>query len=257
MYFCLIKTPFIMKKLSLLFFLVFVLASMMQAQVTVKINEFMASNATIISDPYGEYDDWIELYNYGNDTVDIGGFYMTDKLDNPSKHRILAGYEETKIPPKGYLVLWADNDTLQDGPLHLKFKLSASGEAIGLFAPNGITPIDTIVFGQQITDISYGRYPDGNDYWVFFNYPTPGASNSLVNIEENAINKMTLKVFPNPAQGNVISFSHPISFELFNMGGKLISSYQNKNSLNISNLPNGQYLISTIDGEKIKFIVNH
>ena len=27
------------------------------------INEFMADNGTTITDPAGEYDDWIELYN--------------------------------------------------------------------------------------------------------------------------------------------------------------------------------------------------
>ena len=29
---------------------------------TIKINEFMASNATTVSDPFGGFDDWIELW---------------------------------------------------------------------------------------------------------------------------------------------------------------------------------------------------
>ncbi len=37
--------------------------------------------------------------------------------------------------------------------------------------------IDQITFGEQTTDISYGRYPDGADNWQFFAVPTPEASN--------------------------------------------------------------------------------
>ena len=38
------------------------------------INEFLASNSSIL-DPQGESDDWIELYNYGDTAMDLGGMY--------------------------------------------------------------------------------------------------------------------------------------------------------------------------------------
>ncbi|HLB74410.1 MAG TPA: hypothetical protein VJJ98_10360, partial [Sedimentisphaerales bacterium] len=41
------------------------------------INEFLASNSNGATDPQGEDDDWIELYNRGEDAVDVGGMYMT------------------------------------------------------------------------------------------------------------------------------------------------------------------------------------
>ena len=62
--------------------------------------------------------------------------------------------------------------------MHVKLKLSGSGEQIGLFAPNGTTVIDSLTFGEQTTDVSYGRYPDGSDNWQTFTTPTPGTSNN-------------------------------------------------------------------------------
>jgi len=221
---------------------------------TIKINEFMASNATTISDSFGDFDDWIELYNYSHDTVDIGGLYITDKLDIPTKHQIPVGFAETKIPPKGYIVLWADNDSLQNGPLHLNFKLSATGEALGLFATDGFTAIDSLSFGQQITDISYGRFPDGNDNWVFFNYPTPNASNSLTTIEDKDAHQ-TLFLFPNPVVNNVIYFSTPIDFQLVNLNGLVLSSYTQATSLQTHTFAKGYYFIITKQGEKIKILI--
>ena len=47
---------------------------------TLVINEFMASNSNCIQDPQGQYDDWVELYNYGTDAIDVGGIYLTDNL---------------------------------------------------------------------------------------------------------------------------------------------------------------------------------
>ena len=221
---------------------------------TIKINEFMASNATTIADEYGEYNDWIELYNYGTDTVNIAGFYMTDTLGNTNKEQIPTGYALTKIPPGGYLILWADNDTLQDAANHLKFKLSASGEQIGLYAPDGITPIDTLTFGQQITDISYGRYPNGNNTWMYFNFPTPGASNSILSIN-NIAPKDNLIVFPNPSTNNVVYFNKAIDFSLYNATGLLINHYLKTTQLKTDILPQGMYFIVLDDGAQEKIII--
>ncbi len=221
---------------------------------TVKINEFMASNSTTIADPYGDYEDWIELYNYGTDTVDVGGLFITDKLDQPMRHRIPAGYEETKIPPQGFLLLWASNDTLKNGLFDLDFRLSMSGEAVGLFALDGATPIDTIVFGQQVTDISYGRYPDGSDNWVFFNFPTPGTSNSILNVENlNGFNEPVV-AYPNPVTDGSISFSEKISFNMYDAQGKFMGTYTDILKLNTKGLRNGYYFIKTYCGQNIKFM---
>ena len=49
------------------------------------INEFLASNSTVIANDVGEFDDWVEIYNVNPFPTDIGGMYLTDDLGNPTK----------------------------------------------------------------------------------------------------------------------------------------------------------------------------
>lgn len=145
------------------------------------INEFMADNDTFIEDPDQPfaYEDWVELYNGSPVTVDLSGMYLTDDLSSPQKYQIPPG---VTIPAGGYLVFWTDDDVSQ-GPLHTNFKLSVSGESIGLYDSDalGNMPINTLTFGPQTTDISQGRCPDGSDTWVFFSVATPGTANEPCN----------------------------------------------------------------------------
>jgi len=147
------------------------------AETTLVINELMASNSTTIQDPQNQYDDWIEIYNYGADAVDMGGMYLTDNLSDTTKWRIPANNPAlTTIPAGGFLLIWADNDTTDAG-LHANFKLGADGEEIGLFESDGVTQIDSVTFGEQTGDISFGRLPDAADYWQAFGSPSPEAQN--------------------------------------------------------------------------------
>ena len=143
-----------------------------QASKAVVINEFMASNTATLADPDGQFDDWIELYNTSSQPVDMVGMYLTDDLANPAKWQFPEG---TTISSHGYLLIWADGDTLSAG-LHAGFSLSAGGEELGLVNRDG-TLIDSIVFQGQWSDVSYGRWPDGNDAWQYMATPTPGKAN--------------------------------------------------------------------------------
>jgi hypothetical protein len=151
-----------------------------QAGYPLIINELMASNSSTIEDPQqpGQYPDWIELYNPDSTPIDIGGMYITDILSTPNKWQIPNNApDKTTIPPGGYLLLWADEEPAQ-GPLHVNIKLSAGGEAVGLFDSTG-NAVDTITFGSQSADESYGRYPNGGTGWQKFKdgTATPGRSN--------------------------------------------------------------------------------
>lgn len=145
---------------------------------TLYINEFMAENDSTIQDPDGTgYPDWIEIFNTSASTVDLGGLYMTDDLTDPTQWQIPLG---VSIEPNGYLVFWADNDEPQ-GDTHTNFKLGADGEEIGLFDSDGVSEIDSIVFGTQYSDVSYGRFPDGADSWGYMASATPGTANGSHN----------------------------------------------------------------------------
>jgi len=46
------------------------------------INEGSNKNASIVLDEDGEYKDWIELYNAGNESVNLEGYSLTDDASN-------------------------------------------------------------------------------------------------------------------------------------------------------------------------------
>jgi hypothetical protein len=58
------------------------------------------------------------------------------------------------------------------------FNLSASGEAFGLYAPDG-TAVDKITFGAQTADVSQGRFPDGASSIYPMTNSTPRAPNYI------------------------------------------------------------------------------
>jgi uncharacterized protein (TIGR03437 family) len=141
-----------------------------------RINELMADNESAVEDPdeRGAYEDWIEIYNPGSATVDMSAMYLTDNLANPTKWQAPQGLT---IPPRGYLVFWADNDVRQ-GARHTNFNLDADGEEIALFQPDGKTLIDAVTFRAQQPNVSLGRASDGGGEWAIFQPATPGAANA-------------------------------------------------------------------------------
>lgn len=143
---------------------------------SVVINELMADNDTTIADPQEDYDDWLELHNLTDSPVMLTGMYLSDKEDNPTKWQFP---ENTEIPANGYLIVWLDEDG-EDAPdgLHANFKLSKGGEVVMLVGPDaeGNQVLDSITFGDQETDVAFGRLPDGTGEFQVVQ-ATPGTAN--------------------------------------------------------------------------------
>ena len=151
--------------------------------VAIKINEWMADNDGVIQDPSdGNCDDWFELYNAGEQGVNLAGYSLTDNLAWTNKFVIPWMHW---LPAGGHMLVWADEDhdeaNAPGQPLHVNFKLSADGEEIGLYAPDG-TLVDSVVFGAQATDTSDGSYPDGGHLIYPMRPPTPGTTNRVLMI---------------------------------------------------------------------------
>jgi hypothetical protein len=141
----------------------------------VVINEVMASNTSTLADPQGEFDDWIELRNLTGQAVDLTGRYLSDEPNNPRKWPFPAG---TFVPANGYLLVWADEDGLAPVGLHANFKLSATGETIYLADTDAKfnAVLDTVAFGAQQADLSFGRTAANPDQFVIMP-PTAGQPN--------------------------------------------------------------------------------
>ncbi len=187
------------------------------------INEFLAKNNASQADEAGEFDDWVELYNASDEAVDLAGYYLSDKNDNLQKWTF--PQDSSLLAAKGFLLIWCDEDQAQ-GPLHTNFKLSASGEFLALTAPDGISIVDSLTFGAQTADVSFGRKPDGSTNWGFLS-PTPAESNAPTAIEDGGNLPASFKVnsYPNPFNGElVIKYSLPktqnVTLTIFDMMGR-------------------------------------
>ena len=204
-----------------------------------RINEILALNGQSHADENSEYDDWVELFNNGLEPIDIGGLYATDDLSQPDKWQIpVLQPELTSIQPGDYLLLWADQD-LEQGVLHLNFKLSGAGEAFGLAkaTDSGFVYIDTVTFGSQSTDVSWGRSPDGENSFRFFMVPTPGHQNTPTGITEGKLklpaNAFLIQNYPNPFNpSTTIRYGLPeeshVSLVIYDIRGNLIQTMRSE-----------------------------
>jgi len=141
---------------------------------SVQINEWMASNDTTLKDSAdGDFEDWIELHNRSELPVDLSGWWLTDDKTSPRKWQFPEG---ATIPTRGYLLIWADDEPLQTGDeFHMPFKLTANGESILLFDPEGRLA-DEVTFGEQKPDVAMGRSADKGVPTALAK-ATPGAKN--------------------------------------------------------------------------------
>ena len=151
----------------------------------VVVNEIEPDNTDGILNDVGVRSDWLEVYNPNGFALDLGGMYLTDNRDNGNKWMIHYG---TTLAAGGYMLFWADGDTL-NGPRHTDFKLdAASGEEVGIFTAQdlGNVEINGWKYGPVAANVTVGYKPDyngitGSSMVYFPEYlatPTPGASNN-------------------------------------------------------------------------------
>ncbi|MFN0036323.1 MAG: CotH kinase family protein [Saprospiraceae bacterium] len=211
----------------------------------VVINEFLADNVDGEVDEAGENEDWLELYNNTNSPVSLFGLYLTDEIDNRNKWGFPAN---VSIPAHGFIIVWLDNDDLQ-GPFHANFKLGAAGETLVL--SDGVsTVLDEITFGQQLPDVTFGRYPNGTGAFTFMP-PTFSAVNSLTIETSEPFGQSTLRVFPNPSSGifTLKSGTELGLLRVLNALGQPVHSEELDSEtsavLNLEDLPAGLYFLQT------------
>lgn len=162
-----------MKTQKTIFLVGFLLLFLSSNAQTVVINEIITSNSTVNTDDDGSYEDWVELYNTGTESINLLGYGLSDN-DNLFKWI----FPDYSIQPGEHLLVWCSNKNRTDPgfPLHTNFAISAGGETITLTFPDGTIAdqVPAIVIPQNF---SYGRQPDGNTEFVVFQEPTPGNSN--------------------------------------------------------------------------------
>jgi len=124
------------------------------------ITEMMASNNTDIRDVDGDSSDWIEIANLGASTCNLGGYFLTDDVNDLEKWE----FPDVTLDPGRYLVVFASEKDRRepDRELHTNFRLDKGGDLLILVTPDGQTPISGFAptYPPQVTDASYGISTD-------------------------------------------------------------------------------------------------
>ena len=208
----------------------------------VVLNELQSSNLLDTTDYTGAHEDWFEIFNTGDQPVDIGGYYFTDKLNQPNKYKIPDDIpDSTTIAPGEFVLIYADEDN-SEGWNHTNFKFNSDGEALVFRSPDGFTIADSVHFGAIPLDYSWGRDPDGDGDWREFiiGTTTPEYCNVCTS-SLNDLEKADLTVYPNPVRANR-SFILPENASIFDLSGRFIGVY-NAGIVEAGELSSGAYLV--------------
>jgi hypothetical protein len=212
------------------------------------INEIQSVNDSTVADEFGEFNDWVEIYNKELYPVNLAGYYVSDDTCNLRKWKIRAtDATKTTVNPGAWLVLWADKDTLQ-GPNHLNFKFDNSEQFI-LTYPNGITIADSITFKLSSGE-SLGSVDDGAAVKAKFLVPTPGKTNKVITGLNEGLED-GLSIYPNPTTGNFIikaaSDIENIDIQILSLDGRIlkqISQHPISTAVQLTDLREGMYIVS-------------
>ncbi len=208
------------------------------------INEYLARNGNIAADFFGEYDDWVELYNNSLSLINLNGYFLSDNSNTPSKFK----FGNTSIGPNQYVIVWADGQPDQ-GILHATFGLSASGDELLLSNPDTLT-IDYFRYGQQEENVSEGRSPNGFGRITACLAPTFSAINGgLVNTTSPEKDLAEIVLFPNPSRefvniknpGNAMSLLRIVDVSGSTVKEMMLES--GNNQVYIQDLSPGAYII--------------
>ncbi len=128
------------------------------------------------------FSDWVELYNNGAASVNLGGWCLSDDAANPFKWRFPTN---TIIAPQGFLVVLCDNRDEANAPagpatyLHTNFRLNEDGGFVGLFDGSGQW-MDGLLpeYPGQVVSCSYGRAPEDPLQLGYLSTATPGTTNT-------------------------------------------------------------------------------
>lgn len=138
------------------------------------INEVVSSNKYSLTAADGSTPDWVELKNVSDESIDLTGYGLSDKTDEPDKFV----FPKTVLEPGQILLIYATGKTEtdgEDGVYRAGFKLSADGDKVVLTDTAG-SVVQMLEIPKLERDISYGL--NENSQYVYFSKTTPGEENS-------------------------------------------------------------------------------
>jgi len=160
------------------------------------INEYSAANLNGPIDDFKKIEDWIEIYNIGNDTINIGEFYLSDNKSNLQKWKFP---NNTKIASHSFLTVWASGrDTFSNKGIHTNFRLTQTKKnAESLIISNNLGEIiDEIKVNKTKHNQSRARIVDGENTWGISKTPTFKKSNNNAKFFKSFADRPSFDVKP-------------------------------------------------------------
>jgi hypothetical protein len=138
------------------------------------LNEVLARNQRAVVSPWGNYADFIELFNPASTNVNLAGMALGQSVDDKDRWVFPAG---VTINAGSYLRVWCDGgraaSSANGTAMNTGFALAGESGDVVLFNAVG-QPVDWVSYGFQIQDLSIGR---SGGTWQLLASPTPGAAN--------------------------------------------------------------------------------
>ena len=207
------------------------------------INEIMAGNLSAVADQDGEYDDWVELYNTNNFSLNLNGYHLTDNENDLTRWT----FPNITIPANGYLIVWCDTAGTSQLGLHTTFRLSADQEEVYLSSPIPVTVIDAVHYVNMPKNLGYARIPNGTGP-MQYQTETYNSANQINSGIADSYIVSKLRVYPNPSNNRIYILGATGSITIFNMMGKEVYSGYDIESLDISNWKSGIYFVKSSNG---------
>ena len=152
---------------------------------SIVINEAQSQNTFTIVDGDGDFEDWIELYNPTDETIDVTGWRIRDTLGS---WRVPSGFNTESVPsvwvprqvtiaPGEYLLIWASGKDGLRRELRSPFRLSeVNGDFLSLEDRDGCVR-DELTLPPLGADESFGLTTDGTPGTFDRRYATPRGAN--------------------------------------------------------------------------------
>jgi hypothetical protein len=212
------------------------------------INEIMTQNTNAYADEYGQYDDWVELYNATSSDINLSGYYLTDDLNNPNQFPLPA----ITLAASDFLLFWLDDD-VEQGALHSNFNVGSNDNVLWLIRTqtSELRIQDSFAPCISSSNQSMERQIDGGEIIQLAETPTPGYSN-VTAIAETPLVK--LFAYPNPTSGTMYFSQTIATCTLHDAVGRAIKQLVNANQMDVTELANGLYTIRLPDGQVLQFV---
>jgi len=233
--------------------------------VSLVINEINADPDATDGDANGDgtvdttEDEFVEIYNTSSASIDISDYTIADA--NSVRHTFPAG---TILPANSFITVFGGGTPTGINGLSQvastgSFGLNNGGDSVILADNNGVTLINITYGGEAGNNQSIGRSPDFTGPFVEHSTITsnggalfsPGLENDDTSLSVDQVETSVFSIYPNPTNGNSVTISSTrnaaISVQVYDILGKQVKNETLvNNTLNVSNLKSGVYIIKII-----------